>query len=65
MSKRKLQWFVDEKMVDDWTDPRFPTIQGMMRRGLTMEALKRFILSQAREKERMNVFGFVFLVLFA
>jgi len=55
MSKRKLQWFIDQNIVQSWTDPRFPTIQGMMRRGLTMEALKKFILSQGDSKKGVNM----------
>ncbi|CAL4976890.1 unnamed protein product [Urochloa decumbens] len=46
LSKRKLLWFVENKKVDDWTDPRFPTIQGILRRGLKIEALVQFILEQ-------------------
>jgi len=50
LSKRKLQWFVDEHIVDGWNDPRFPTVQGMTRRGLRVEALKEFILDLGDSK---------------
>ncbi|KAI8365788.1 tRNA synthetases class I, catalytic domain-containing protein [Blakeslea trispora] len=46
LSKRKLQWFVDQGHVGGWDDPRFPTVRGIRRRGLTIEALKQYILMQ-------------------
>lgn len=46
LSKRKLLWFVQNGKVDGWNDPRFPTVQGIVRRGLKIEALIQFILEQ-------------------
>ena len=47
LSKRNLLWFVQNK-VEGWTDPRFPTVQGIVRKGLKIEALIQFILQQVQ-----------------
>ncbi|XP_073041611.1 glutamate--tRNA ligase, cytoplasmic-like [Primulina eburnea] len=50
LSKRKLLWFVQNGEVEGWDDPRFPTVQGIVRRGLKIEALIQFILEQGTSK---------------
>jgi glutaminyl-tRNA synthetase len=42
MSKRKLLELVENKYVNDWDDPRMPTISGMRRRGYTPDAIRSF-----------------------
>jgi glutaminyl-tRNA synthetase len=42
MSKRKLRQLVEGNCVDDWDDPRMPTISGLRRRGYTPEAIRDF-----------------------
>jgi glutamyl-tRNA synthetase len=50
LSKRNLKWFVDTNQVEGWNDPRFPTVQGILRRGIRVQTLKDFMLSQGPSK---------------
>ena len=51
LSKRYLKWFVEQGIVEGWDDPRFPTVQGIIRRGLVPQALKDFCLQQGASKK--------------
>jgi len=41
-SKRKLSEFVEKGLVEEWNDPRMPTISGMRRRGYPASAIRVF-----------------------
>ncbi|KAK3902188.1 Glutamyl/glutaminyl-tRNA synthetase [Staphylotrichum tortipilum] len=43
LSKRKLTKVVDAGIVSGWDDPRMPTVRGILRRGLTVPALREFM----------------------
>jgi glutaminyl-tRNA synthetase len=42
VSKRKLTQLVEEGYVEDWDDPRMPTIAGLRRRGFTPASIRDF-----------------------
>ncbi len=42
LSKRKLTQLVENGIVEDWDDPRMPTVAGLRRRGYTPTALRTF-----------------------
>uniref|UniRef100_T1IPR4 Uncharacterized protein n=1 Tax=Strigamia maritima TaxID=126957 RepID=T1IPR4_STRMM len=50
LSKRKLTWFVNENHVTGWDDPRFPTVRGILRKGMTVDGLKQFIIAQGSSR---------------
>jgi len=55
LSKRKLTYLVDEGFVEGWDDPRFPTVRGVIRRGMTIAGLKEFIVAQGSSKSNVHM----------
>ena len=50
LAKRQLRWFIANKKVTGWDDPRFPTLRGVLKRGLTMQGLRGYIQSQGASR---------------
>ncbi|KZF20860.1 glutamyl-tRNA synthetase [Xylona heveae TC161] len=55
LSKRKLTQIVEEGKVWGWDDPRMPTIRGILRRGMTVAALREFVLKQGPSRNTLNL----------
>ncbi|KAI7540738.1 glutamyl-tRNA synthetase-like protein [Hortaea werneckii] len=55
LSKRKLGRIVAQGRVWGWDDPRMPTIRGIMRRGMTVTALRDFVLKQGPSRNILNL----------
>ncbi|KFG77478.1 glutamyl-tRNA synthetase [Metarhizium anisopliae] len=55
LSKRKLAKVVESERVDGWDDPRMPTIRGILRRGLTVAALREFMLKQGPSRNVVSM----------
>ncbi|KAI9355924.1 tRNA synthetases class I, catalytic domain-containing protein [Zopfochytrium polystomum] len=55
LSKRKLTWFVDTGVVSGWDDPRVPTVRGIRRRGMTIQALREYILMQGASQKLLEL----------
>jgi glutamyl-tRNA synthetase len=45
VSKRRLRALFEAGVVQDWNDPRLPTLAGLQRRGIRPEAIRAFVLS--------------------
>ncbi|KAM3548003.1 hypothetical protein ARSEF4850_009674 [Beauveria asiatica] len=55
LSKRQLTKVVDSGKVDGWDDPRMPTVRGILRRGLTVDALREFMLKQGPSRNVVSM----------
>jgi glutamyl-tRNA synthetase len=55
LSKRKLTRVVEAGIVEGWDDPRMPTVRGVLRRGLTVPALREFMLRQGPSRNAVTM----------
>ncbi|MEF8879738.1 MAG: glutamate--tRNA ligase [Candidatus Thermoplasmatota archaeon] len=55
VSKRKIKPLIEEGKVDGFDDPRLPTLRGLRRRGITPDAIRKFVLSLGISKSESMV----------
>lgn len=54
LSKRKLAQVVDSGAATGWDDSRMPSVRGLLRRGLTVQALRMLRQGPSRNLERRD-----------
>jgi glutaminyl-tRNA synthetase len=54
-SKRRLLQLVERGYVNDWDDPRLPTLRGLRRRGVPPEAIRAFWAKVGVAKRETNI----------
>ncbi|EPR78859.1 Glutaminyl-tRNA synthetase [Spraguea lophii 42_110] len=63
ISKRNLRNLINQDLLTGWNDPRVPTLRGIRRRGLTVDALKNYILLQgASQKITVNSWDKIYAI---
>ncbi|XWV26199.1 glutamate/proline- tRNA synthetase [Tupanvirus soda lake] len=50
LSKRKLKKLVDTGLVTGWDDPRMPTVRGILRKGIQIHPLLKYIKTQVASR---------------
>ena len=50
LSKRYIRPLIESGVLEGWDDPRIPTLRGLKRRGITYEALVRFLFDMGPSK---------------
>lgn len=55
LSKRRLKQVIETGLVSGWDDPRMPTLRGIIRRGLTISALRQFMLMQGPSRNAVSM----------
>lgn len=55
LSERKLCQVIESGRVTGWDDPRMPTVRGILRRGLTINTLREFMLKQGPSRNNVTM----------
>jgi len=51
ISKRKMKFYVENGYVTGWDDPRMCTLRGLARLGMSMDALKEYVIQQGASQK--------------
>ncbi|WP_343188977.1 glutamine--tRNA ligase [Buchnera aphidicola (Chaitoregma tattakana)] len=60
LSKRKIKFLIEKKIIKEWSDPRLLTISGLRNRGYTPNSIKKFCYNVGLTKKE-NYIQFSFL----